>query len=293
MAPRTSSPWKGMKIRIHPLFWLVILLSLWTGHWIEILTLFVVIVIHELGHITAAWSFGWRIRSMEILPFGGVAKMDEWGTVPNREEIVVALAGPFHHVWMVLISVLFYQAGWWTKEWTLYFIEGNLWIATFNLLPIYPLDGGRVLQVWLTYLLPYRNAVSVTLWWSLLAASLLVILSFFIPGSLVHVPLFSISVFLLYSNVISYRQREYQFIRFLLHRLEKGIDPKWRSVQIRHAGGATLRQIVKSWYKEKEHIVEVMGEDGGVLGVLTEEQLLKRYFSSPVVPKKPPHQRIS
>lgn len=292
MTPVTSSLWEGMKIRIHPLFWLVILLSIWTGRWIETLTLFVVIVIHELGHLAAAWSFGWRIRSMEILPFGGVAKMDEWGTVPNREELVVALAGPFHHIWMVLFSVLFYQAGWWTKEWTNYFIEGNLWIACFNLLPIFPLDGGRLLQVGLTYLFPYRIAISITLWWSMVVASMLLITSFLLPGSLVHLPLFSIAIFLLYSNVISYRQREYQFIRFLLQRWERGVEKNWRQIRIRCSGKTSLRQIVRTWYKEKVHQVEVIDEHGVVLGDLTEEQILEKYFTNSST-QTPKHQQIS
>lgn len=292
MAPVTSSPWEGMKIRIHPLFWLVILLSVWTGHWIETLTLFVIIVIHEMGHVTAAWSFGWRIRSMEILPFGGVAKIDEWGTVPNREEVVVALAGPFHHIWMVLFSVIFYEIGWWTREWTDYFIQGNLWIAGFNLLPIFPLDGGRLLQVGLTYLFPYRKAISVTLWWSIIASSILLITSFLLPGSMIHIPLFSIAVFLLYSNVISYRQREYQFIRFLLQRFEQGVEPNWRSTKIRCSGKTSLRQIVRKWYKEKVHHVEVTDPYGVVLGYLTEEQILEGYFTNSP-PETPKHQQIS
>lgn len=288
----TSSPWEGMKIRIHPLFWLIILLSIWTGHWLETITLFVVIIIHEMGHVAAAWSFGWRIHSMKILPFGGVAKMDEWGTVPNREEVVVALAGPFHHIWMVLFSIIFYQAGWWTKEWTHYFIEGNLWIAGFNLLPIFPLDGGRLLQVGLTYLFPYRIAVSITLWWSMIASSILLITSFLLSGSIVHIPLFSIAAFLLYSNLISYRQREYQFVRFLLQRFERGAEKNWRHIKIRCAGKTALRQIVRTWYKEKVHHVEVTDEHGVVLGILTEDQILEKYFTNPTN-QTPKHQQIS
>lgn len=284
--------WKNIQFRIHPLFWIVFIASVWTGHFIEIITLFVIVVIHELGHITSAWSFGWRITSMEILPFGGVAKMDEWGTVPNREELVVALAGPFHHVWMVLISYIFYQAGWWTKEWTEYFIQGNLWIACFNLLPIYPLDGGRVVQVCFSYFFPYRTSVSVMFWWSLLCSVGLIILSFFIPGVWVHLPLFSISIFLIFSNIMSYRQREYHFIRFLLGRYEQGSDPKWKELPIQAYKKTSLRQIVRLWYKEKAHWVEVIDENGNILGQLSEEEILGRYFSIPPI-QQAKNQQIS
>lgn len=94
-----------MPVRIHPLFWLIVCSAVWTGYFIEIITLFVLVLIHELGHAAAAGAFGWRVDSIELLPFGGVVKTDEWGTVPSREEMTVALAGPFQHILMILISL--------------------------------------------------------------------------------------------------------------------------------------------------------------------------------------------
>lgn len=125
-------PWKGLRFRIHGLFWFVIFSSVVTGHFIEVTTLFVLVFIHELGHITVARSFGWRMTEIELLPFGGVARTDEWGTVPAREEIAVALAGPFHNVMMVLFGYLFCAWGWWSQAWMEYFIQGNALMAGFN-----------------------------------------------------------------------------------------------------------------------------------------------------------------
>ena len=125
----SSLPWQGIRIRIHFLFWVSILWSVLTGRFIEIVALFVLVIIHELGHLTAAWSHGWRVTALELLPFGGVARTDEWGTVPAREEIVVALAGPFHNVMMVLAGFLFYFFGLWTEEWTAFFVKGNAMLA--------------------------------------------------------------------------------------------------------------------------------------------------------------------
>ncbi|SEN34491.1 site-2 protease family protein [Lihuaxuella thermophila] len=269
-------------MRIHPLFWVLVCSAVWTGHFIEILSLFVLIVIHELGHVTAAWSFGWRIHSMELLPFGGVAKMDEWGTVPAREEIIVALAGPFQHVYIVLMSFMFEQAGWWTEEWTEYFIRGNLMIACFNLLPVYPLDGGRVLQAVLSYFLPYRRVIAWTLWFSLLFSFLMAVSSFLISESSVMLHLLLIALFLFFSNLVALRRKSFQFLRFLIQRRDRGICHDVSIKKLTVQADEPLRKVIKNWYKERYHILEIVDGQGRMIGFLPEEKVLEYYFKHPV-----------
>lgn len=256
----------------------MICLSVWTGHFIEIMTLFILVIIHELGHVTAAWSYGWRIHSIELLPFGGVANMDEWGTAPAKEEIVVALAGPFHHIWMILLSYGFYACGWWSQEWMEYFIQGNLIIAGFNLLPIYPLDGGRVLQALASYWIPYRTCILYSLWWSLGLSVGLLILSLSWPGVWVYFPLLIVASFLCVSNILSFKKLNYQYVRFLLNRLDRGVSDSLPLHRSAVSADAWLSIIIKRWYRERYHIVEVRDRQGEVLGHLTEEILLESYF---------------
>ena len=75
-----------------------------TGYFLEAITLFGIVLIHELGHLTAAKGFGWRVQEVQLLPFGGVLIVDELGTTSTREELIVALAGPLQHVWMILVG---------------------------------------------------------------------------------------------------------------------------------------------------------------------------------------------
>jgi stage IV sporulation protein FB len=265
-------------VRIHPLFWLVVCSAVWTGHFLEIITLFVLVIIHEMGHVTAAWGYGWRIHSMELLPFGGVAKIEEWGTVPAREELVVALAGPFHHVLMVMMSFLFFLGGWWSREWMEYFIQGNLMLACFNLLPIYPLDGGRVLQSLLSYVLPYQLCINWTIWISFFLSALLAIASFLIPGNVVVLHLLLISIFLLISNFVAFKQRNYQYMRFLLQRRDIGVSHEASIHSLQVAEDEPLWKVMKKWYKEKYHVIQVVDQQGIVIGFLPEEKVLEKYF---------------
>lgn len=272
-------PWQQIQVRVHPLFWFMILCSVLTGHFFEICVLFLIVIIHEMGHVTAAWSFGWRMSSMELLPFGGVAKTEEWGTVPSREEIVVALAGPLQHVFIIFVSLFFYATHFWTKEWTEYFIQANLIIAAFNLLPIYPLDGGRIVQCLFSYCFPFLTCIRYTIWISILLSFVLFICSFFIPGNVVHLPLLCISSFLITSNLISLRKTHYQYMRFLVGRRDKGVPDSARVKKVRIKENDSLWYIMKGWHKEKYHLFEVVDSKGKVVGLLPEERVLERYFS--------------
>ncbi len=271
-------PWEGIQIRVHPLFWVVIILSLVTGQFVEVITLFVLVVIHELGHITAAWTFEWRFRSLELLPFGGVAKTDEWGTVPAHEEIVVALAGPFHNVMMIIIGYLFFMMGWWSEVWTTYFVQGNVMLAVFNLLPAYPLDGGKVLQAALSYRIPYRKCIVWSLSSGLLVGGGLFAWELLSPTSGMNLNLIVIAVFLLYHNWIALRQKEYQYIRFLMSR-QRGKIPEYAPViQLPVYSDEPLISVVKRWYKEAYHVLVVTDRESGQVAAIPEEAVLHRYF---------------
>lgn len=273
----SNLPWQGIRVRIHFLFWVVILWSVLTGHFIEIVTLFVLVVIHELGHLTAAWSFGWRVTALEMLPFGGVARTDEWGTVPAREEIVVALAGPFHNVMMVLAGFLFYLTGLWTEEWTAFFVKGNAMLAGFNLLPIYPLDGGRVLQALSSYVLPYRHCLEWSFKGSLILSFGLVLIGLFGSGGELHLNLVIIALFLCHANWIALEQKELQFMRFLIQRRVRPYDGG-RVIRLSVSSEDLLLAVLKRWNKEVYHVLEVFDLQGRRLGSIPEEEVLKRFF---------------
>ncbi|MFC4078375.1 M50 family metallopeptidase [Salinithrix halophila] len=266
---------QGTVLRIHFLFWVVILSSVVTGQFMEVTTLFVLVLIHELGHVTAARSFGWRIHSIELLPFGGVAHTDEWGTVPAREEIVVALAGPFHNVIMVLFGLLFYQFGWWSAEWTEYFVKGNAMLAGFNLLPIYPLDGGRILQALLSYVFPYRRAVVWSLGFGFAGAAGLFLFS--LSGEKVQINLSIVALFLFYSNWIAMRQRDYQYMRFLMHRREHRVPDSAPIIQLPVRPEEPLLTVLKRFRKEAYHVVVVQKPKGG-WATVPEEAVFRCYF---------------
>lgn len=275
--------WFGVSFRFHPLFSIVILLSIFAGYFVETATLFGIVLIHELGHMTAAKGFGWRVREVQLLPFGGVVVMDELGSVPAWQEIIVALAGPLQNVWMILIAYLLQLTGAITEDWSHYFIQANALIALFNLLPILPLDGGKILQSLMSLWLPYHRTLVLNCVLSLLFSGLLAAASLLhlVRGS-IQLNLLMIALFLLVSNWYSYKSLSYHFMRFLIHRelSQQQLMSRGALAQpIVVHGQRKVPDIVRLFMREKYHLVYVMDEHGTIRFVLPEKPLLHTYFN--------------
>ncbi len=119
------------------------------------LLLFAIIILHELGHALAAKRYGIKTKHITLLPIGGVAHLEKIPEDP-LQELVVAVAGPAVNVVLGVILLFIHQMwGGGSSISTVSLTTGdliarlfwlNLWIAGFNLLPAFPMDGGRVLR---------------------------------------------------------------------------------------------------------------------------------------------------
>lgn len=135
-----------------------------------LLLLFTCILLHEFGHILMARRFGIRTPDVILLPIGGVARLERMPEEP-RQELLIALAGPLV---TLLIAVGLYlwlhftggQPGWpWQAsndpDIPQALLYSNTMLLLFNLVPAFPLDGGRVLRALLSMRLPYVRATHI------------------------------------------------------------------------------------------------------------------------------------
>jgi len=131
------------KVPIHPTFYLFVLWFLFCGQMLEFFTFLLALSLHEFGHFFVAKKCGYSLDKFYIAPYGASLTYKE-RQFERSDEIKIALAGPCVN----LLSAFFLIALWWvfptSFSYTKLFVEECLILGAFNLLPAYPLDGGRV-----------------------------------------------------------------------------------------------------------------------------------------------------
>jgi stage IV sporulation protein FB len=147
----------GVRVRIHSSFaFLLAIVALLTaitqGPLAALATGFVIalhfgfVLLHELGHATVARLLGHPVGDITLTPLGGIARIGALGARPSHE-IAIAAAGPAVNLVLAAAIALFYFL--FPIELLRMLVVSNLTLALFNLLPAFPLDGGRILRAWL------------------------------------------------------------------------------------------------------------------------------------------------
>jgi Zn-dependent protease/CBS domain-containing protein len=130
------------------------------------LALFFCVVLHEFGHAFAARAYGIRTPDITLYPIGGVARLERMPTSPWHE-FVIALAGPAVNVAIAGVLWLGVVRGYSIKDLLSPHLDGDFWSALlrinivlvmFNMIPAFPMDGGRVVRALLATRLPYAMA---------------------------------------------------------------------------------------------------------------------------------------
>ncbi len=267
----------GIRIGVHATFVLILIWFGWLG-WQHggmnsamwalalVLVLFTCVVLHELGHSVAAKFFGIEVHSITLLPIGGVAAMKAIPEEPHKE-LIIAVAGPMVNVVIVAVLVLAVggMPGWadmpvlpgTVGELANHILLANIVLVIFNMIPAFPMDGGRVLRSMLASVIPYGSA---TAWATGIGQFLSV--AFFVMGFWITPLLMIIAVF-----VFLGAESENRMVR---------MKDSLRDV---HAGDImmtdyaavspddTLRICLDYYYRRRQEDFPVF-VDGGMIGLL-------------------------
>ena len=140
---------KGIKVRIHPTFIALLVLCALGGLLTRALLVFGLVILHEIVHILVAKGFGVKLRSVELYPYGGTAVLEDSFEGKKVDESIIAFAGPAFNFLLFIIFQYLRWEGILQGSWTLEFVKINFWLACFNLIPVLPLDGGRMVRAFL------------------------------------------------------------------------------------------------------------------------------------------------
>ncbi len=136
----------GISLRVHPAFLVVLGIYAVLGLGAQAILVFTLVMGHELVHLLAAKAYGFKVTGLEIFPLGGVAYCDGLFEGRKVEESLMALAGPLFNVVLLFLAEGLRWQGFWNGSFSEDFVRYNFWLAAFNLIPVLPLDGGRVVR---------------------------------------------------------------------------------------------------------------------------------------------------
>jgi len=247
-----------------------------------VLIIFTCVVLHELGHALTAKRYGIKTKNITLLPIGGLANMERMPEKPGQE-LLVAIMGPFVNVVIALALYLYLSAtgGIPTMEelaalqeegysllvggyFLFYLMIINVILVLFNILPAFPMDGGRMLRAMLSYKFDRATATKIAARIGQVIAVLFVIIGFYANFWLIF-----IGIFIFFGAGV---EALFETTKSMLSKF-KVRDVTMTSYTILSPQD-TIGKAVKTLLEgqEREFLV---GEENEVQGVLTRNEIIK------------------
>lgn len=249
-----------MKIEFHYTYLLIALGFILTGYFHNLIVFTSLILIHELGHYTLAKIHHFKVEKILIYPYGGLVKMNNLLNTSINKELTVAIAGIiFQTIYYLIIAMLYNQAV--IREYIFnLFTAYNTSILLFNILPIHPLDGSKILNLLLSKIIPFNIANKLNIIVSIITLIIILIVNYY---NFNYTLILTIGIII--DNLVKYhRQLKYIFNKFLLERyIYKITYNKTKKIN-----------KINHMYKEKYHILKDKNT------YITEKQALSNKFKN-------------
>ena len=247
-----------MKIEFHYTYILIALSFILTGYFSNLIVFTSIIIIHELGHFLIAKYNNLNPEKIIIYPFGGITKMNHLINTKIRKELMVAVSGLLFQSIYYLVIIILYKNNlireYIFNEFTVYHYS----IFIFNLLPIHPLDGSKVLNLILSKFLPYKLTMKLNIIISIMTSIIILKINYY---KFNYTTILIITIII--DNLVKYYKNiNYLFNKFLLERY---------LYKIKLSKNKKINKI-DEMYKEKYHVIKENNT------YLTEKQVLNKRF---------------
>lgn len=257
---------RGVKrFRVHPLFFAAGILSAFTGELLLFAAAVLAAVEHECAHAFAARRYGYSLDSIVLMPYGAVVSGDLSG-MTRREEIAVALAGPLANA----ATALLFAALWWIFPETYPYTDAAAFVSLslflVNLLPAFPLDGGRILYAALS---PLGSKRARTVCRAVTLAIAGTILGYFVYTCF-SAPAFSALFFAAALLFGAFGGGKYRPAVLCRRNFSRGVEER----RVALSADGTLRDALR-YLSEDKYLTLLLFEDGEFLGEVGEEEYLR------------------
>lgn len=264
---------------VHPLFLLLGVYYSFVGRLPVFLLGTLVALQHECAHAFAAAKLGYKLNRVVLMPYGAVIDGD-LGGIGFRDEMFVAVWGPLCN----LFTAAGFAALWWFFPDTYAFTDTacfvSLAIAAVNLLPAYPLDGGRVLRCALCLHMPPKRAERICRGITLAFAATL--LAAFVAQCVKKTPNFTLLAFALFLAVGAFGNTKADEAKYVKINFSSK-DAFRRGVEIRRVAvttDCTLKRAVGFVERDKYLILDVYDREENYLGEIRQNELAELFFSA-------------
>lgn len=247
-----------MKVEFHYTYIIIAISFILTGYFSNLLIFTSIIIIHELGHYLIAKLNNLNPEKITIYPFGGITRLNIPINTKISKELMIALSGViFQSIYYLLILFLYKNNIIRTYIFEI-FKNYHYSILFFNLLPIHPLDGSKIINLIMSKYLPYKLTLKLTIVISIIIAIIIIKINYY---KFNYTTILIITIIV--DNLIKYSKNiNYYFNKFLLERyLYKYHFSKSKNIN-----------KIDNMYKEKYHIIKENSH------YLTEKEYLKRRF---------------
>lgn len=251
------------KINIHPLFLFVAVSSLITGLFKDFCVSFIIIMIHEMGHILASLYYKFNIEKINIYPFGGYIKFADKLNRSINEELVILISGPLMQIIFYLImSILHYNNIISSNTFNI-IINYHYSLLIFNLLPIFPLDGSKLINLILSKYISFKRSHLYMIYISFIT---LLMLSAFSQYINFNVSMYLLLILLVIKTIEELQNHQNIFNKFLLERYLYNLQFKKVKVIV----GSKLSKMMK----DKKHLFLIGNKE------ISEKEMLKKRYTT-------------
>ncbi|MCL1950644.1 MAG: site-2 protease family protein [Turicibacter sp.] len=203
-------------IKFEPTFYVMTVLAILLGHFTQFVIFGMTLVVHELGHFFMARLFKWELEELRLFGFGGVMRFRGELNKSNLADLWVSLGGIMSNglflMLLLLVDTDALSSVILNRHY--YLIFSQLFMIVFNLMPLPPLDGSRILMALLSMNLPYKKVLDLVNGFNVVLLGILVLLTLWFDWR----QFLLIEGFLVYSTIKFRKESSYLFERFLLQK---------------------------------------------------------------------------
>lgn len=205
-----------MKIifKINVFTYIFLILSMLAGYFREMFIVFIILIVHELGHFFLMKLMGIKVDSITIYPYGGIIKSNMLINTNSLKVIVISLGGVINQLFLWMVVYIFFKVCFINSYYYGIFLKYNLYIILFNLMPIYPLDGFKILNNFFELFISFRKSMYLSFFINVFG-----LIIFFIYLYIYKVSNYIIVIFLIVSLVNYIREIKYIMNKFYVERI--------------------------------------------------------------------------